>query len=72
MKPTDGQLKAAINAIFTKYDTDHSGTLEGKEVYDLIKDAFKSLGREKEVSQNEVNQFIAAIDKNGDGKIAKD
>ena len=27
-KPSDDQLKQAIDAIFNKYDTDHSGTLE--------------------------------------------
>lgn len=70
-KPTDDQLRQAIDAIFNKYDTDRSGTLEGNEVYNLISDAFKSLGRNKEVSEQEVQQFITAIDKNGDGKIAK-
>ncbi len=37
----------------------------------MINDAFKSLGRNRAVSQQEVLQFINAIDKNGDGKIAK-
>ena len=27
-KPTDDQLRLAIDAIFNKYDTDKSGTLE--------------------------------------------
>ena len=27
-KPSDEQLRQAIDAIFNKYDTDHSGTLE--------------------------------------------
>lgn len=70
-KPTDDQLRQAIDAIFNKYDTDHSGTLEQNEIFQLINDAFKSLGRNREVSVQEVNQFISAIDKNGDGKIAK-
>ena len=70
-KPTDDQLRQAIDAIFNKYDTDKSGTLEDNEIFNLINDAFKSLGRNKEVSQQEVQQFITAIDKNGDGKIAK-
>jgi Ca2+-binding EF-hand superfamily protein len=37
----------------------------------LIRDAFKSLGKNKEVSEAEVKQFIRAIDQNGDGKISK-
>ncbi len=70
-KPSDDQLKQAIDGIFDKYDTDKSGTLEDGEVLTLINDAFKSLGRGKEVSQTDVKQFVNAIDKNGDGKIAK-
>lgn len=71
-KPTDDQLKQAIDAIFNKYDVDRSGTLEDNEIFSLINDAFKSLGRNKQVSQQQVRQFVAAIDKNGDGKIAKE
>lgn len=70
-KPTDDQLKQAIDAIFNKYDTDRSGTLEENEIYNLINDAFKSLGRQREVTQQEVKQFIGAIDKDSDGKINK-
>lgn len=70
-KPTDDQLRQAIDAIFSKYDTDKSGTLEENEVFNLINDAFKSLGRNRDVSQQEVNQFISTIDKDGDHKIAK-
>ena len=70
-KPNDDQLRQAIDAIFVKYDADHSGTLENTELFSLINDAFKSLGRNREVKADEVNQFIKAIDKNGDGKISK-
>lgn len=37
----------------------------------MINDAFKSLGRNREVKNDEVNQFVKAIDKNGDGKVSK-
>ena len=70
-KPSDDQLRQAIDAIFAKYDTDKSGTLEGGEIYNLINDAFKSLGRNRQVKEEEVNQFIKAIDKNNDAKISK-
>ena len=70
-KPSDDQLRQAIDAIFSKYDTDKSGTLEGNEIYNLINDAFKSLGRNRTVQPTEVDQFIKAIDKNGDAKISK-
>jgi len=69
--PSDEQLRVAIDAIFNKYDTDKSGTLEGNEIFCLINDAFKSLGRNRSVKNEEVTQFVKAIDKNGDGKISK-
>ena len=46
-KPSDDQLRQAIDAIFNKYDSDKSGTLEGNEIFCLINDAFKSLGRNR-------------------------
>lgn len=67
-KPSDDQLRQAIDAIFNKYDTDKSGTLQGSEIFSLISDAFKSLGRNRQVKEEEVTQFIKAIDKNGDSK----
>jgi len=70
-KPSDDQLRQAIDAIFSKYDVDKNGTLEGNEIFSLISDAFKSLGRNRDVKEEEVTQFIKAIDKNGDGKISK-
>ena len=50
-KPSDDQLRQAIDAIFNKYDTDQSGTLEDNEIFNLINDAFKSLGRNRNVSK---------------------
>ena len=37
----------------------------------MINDAFKSLGRGKDVTNDDVTKFIKAIDRNSDGKIAK-
>jgi hypothetical protein len=42
-KPSDEQLHLAIDAIFTRYDTDKSNTLEYPEVKKIIEDAFKSM-----------------------------
>ena len=70
-KPSDDQLRQAIDAIFNIYDTDKPGTRQGNESFLLINDAFKSLGRNRDVKSEEVTQFVKAIDKNGDGKISK-
>ena len=65
-------MKKAADAVFLKYDKDNSGTLEGKEIYTFINDSFKSLGRNREATQSEVDQFVKAFDKNKDNKISKE
>lgn len=71
MSYSDDDLRNAVNAVFDAYDKDKSGTLEANEITQLINDALKHMGQGRQVTQQEVNQFIAAVDKNNDGKIAK-
>ena len=71
MSYTDDELRNAVNAVFDAYDTDKSGTLEANEITKLINDALKHMGQNRQVSEGEVQQFIAAVDKNSDGKVAK-
>ena len=68
---SDAQLKAAVDAVFSKYDTDGSNSLDGTEVHNLINDALGHMNANRQVTQAEVNQFIHAVDKSGDGKIQK-
>ena len=71
MSYSDDDLRNAVNAVFDAYDKDKSGTLESNEITLLINDALKHMGQNRQVTQQEVNQFIQAVDKNSDGKIAK-
>lgn len=71
MSYSDDDLRNAVNAVFDAYDKDKSGTLEIDEVKSLINDALKHMGQNREVTKAEVDQFVAAVDKNSDGKIAK-
>jgi Ca2+-binding EF-hand superfamily protein len=68
---SDDDLRNAVNAVFDNYDADKSGTLEANEITKLINDALKHMGQKREVTKEEVNQFISAVDKNNDGKVAK-
>lgn len=70
-KPTDDQLRQAIDAVFTKYDTDKSNTLDLNELKGVISDAFKQLGANRSVEAADVKKFINAVDKNNDQKITK-
>lgn len=71
MSYSDAQLKAAVDAVFGKYDSDNSNTLDGNEVFNLINDALKHMNANRQVTQAEVSQFVQAVDKSGDGKIQK-
>lgn len=44
MSYSEEQLKAAVDAVFTKFDTDKSGTLDRAEITKLINEALKSMG----------------------------
>ena len=71
MSYSDQQLREAVDAVFGKYDTDKSNSLDANEVYNLINDALAHMKSNRKVTQAEVNQFIAAVDKSGDNKIQK-
>lgn len=71
MSYSDDDLRNAVNSVFDAYDKDKSGTLESNEISLLINDALKHMGQNRQVTQQEVNQFISAVDKNNDGKVAK-
>lgn len=48
-KPTDDQLRQAIDAVFQKYDVDKSNTLDINELKGVIGEAFKALGAKRSV-----------------------
>lgn len=71
MSYSDQQLKEAVDAVFAKYDKDNSSFLDANEVTSLVNDALQHMNAGRQVTQTEVNQFIATVDKSGDGKIQK-
>lgn len=68
---TDQQLRDAVDAVFGQFDKDGSNSLDSSEVSALINAAMQKLNTGKQVSQQEISQFIAAVDQSGDGKIQK-
>lgn len=67
---TDQQLRDAVDAVFGQFDKDGSNTLDPQETYNLICAASQKMGGQQP-SQEQVQQFVQAVDKNGDGKIQK-
>ena len=70
-KPSDQQLRQAIDGVFAKYDVDKSNTLDNNELRNVIADAFKQLGATRNVTDSDLKKFVGAVDKNNDGKITK-
>ena len=68
---SDQQLRDAVDAVFGQFDKDNSNSLDQQEVFNLIQAALQKLGSNQQVSQQQVQQFIQAVDKSGDGKIQK-
>lgn len=51
MSYSDEDLRTAVNAVFDAYDKDKSGTLDLEEVKNLINDALKHMGQQREVTK---------------------
>ena len=64
-------MRDAIDAVFDKYDTDHSNTVDVNQVCDFINDALNHMKSNRKVTQAQVNQLIPSVDKSGDGRLHK-
>ena len=64
-------LKAYIDKIFDKYDTDKSGTLDEEEMVFFFNDLFRQLGMAITVNKQQTLQAIKSIDQNSDGGVDK-
>ena len=71
MSYNNEQLRAAVDAVFSHFDADNSGTLDRGEVFNLINAAFTQMNANRQATQEEVDQLVAAVDTSGDGKINK-
>lgn len=71
MPYTDEQIKQAVDAVFATYDTDKNNSLDATEVGNLINAALKHMIAGRQVTNDEINKFMKAADKSGDGKIQK-
>ena len=71
MSYSDQQLRDAVDAVFGQFDKDGSNTLDPNEVANLINAALAQMNAGRQCTQEEVQALIDAVDKNGDGKIAK-
>ena len=71
MSYSDQQIRDAVDAVFSKFDKDNSNSLDGSEVTALINAALSQMKANRQVSGQEVDAFVKAVDSSGDGKIQK-
>ena len=71
MSYSDQQIRGAVDSVFTQFDRDNSNSLDANEVGNLINAALKHMSSGRQVTQQELNQFIKNVDTTGDGKIQK-
>ena len=71
MSYSDQQIRDAVDAVFGQFDKDNSNSLDSNEVFNLINAAFSKMSVNRQVSQDEVNNFVKAVDTSGDGQIQK-
>ena len=70
-KPTDDQLRQAIDFIFNRYDKDHNNVLDYAEVKEVVTDAFKNVNNAREITDEDIKKFVGAVDTDSDGHISK-
>ena len=51
-------LKKAVDTIFDRYDTDHSGKLQFNEIIPLLQDSANYLGKNFKIDVLDVQQFL--------------
>lgn len=56
--------------IFDRYDKDKSGFLEENEIPEVLKETFKVLDVQKEVTEADVKRYMRTFDRNWDKKIS--
>ena len=70
-KPTDDQLRQAIDFIFNRYDKDHNNVLDYQEVKEVVSDAFRNVNNAREITDEDIKKFVGAVDTDADGRISK-
>lgn len=71
MSYSEEQLRSAVDAVFSKFDADKSGTLEKGELKALISAALKHMNAGRDPTEQEVDSLMKTVDVNNDQKISK-
>jgi Ca2+-binding EF-hand superfamily protein len=65
----DEMIKAYIESVFNKYDTDRNGSLDVREMTLFFNDLFRSLNINMVVTDAQSLEAIRSIDDNSDGLV---
>jgi Ca2+-binding EF-hand superfamily protein len=64
--------KKGFDMLFGMFDKDKSGQLDAKELSGLLNVAIKQAGGAFNVSEEQANMAMKAVDKDGNGQLSKD
>lgn len=67
----ENEIQQVVEEAFKQYDTDGSGFLERDEIRKLLNDACAAFGAQP-IEDDQLDQVIAGIDENHDGKFSQD
>ena len=65
------KLSRVADYLYNKYDKDSNGTLENKEIKTMVKDLYKEGYINCEPNEYMIQEFMANIDHNSNGKIER-
>ena len=71
MSIPDSVLRKAIDVIYSKYDKNHSNTLDKNELVGCFNELLRMSGSKMQVNSFIMKQILKRMDKDNDGVISK-
>lgn len=71
MQLNDMLLRQYIDQVFDRYDSNRTGTLEPKELHNLLNELFRMSGQYRTVTSQEVYTYLGQMDRDQDGRVTK-
>lgn len=67
----DASLGKAVDCVLKTYDPKGTGVLQIEDIRRLLSDGYQRLHTKRTATEDDVNRFFEAVDKNKNGKITR-
>ena len=71
MKYSNEQLTEIVNNLFDQFDVNKNNYIDRNEVKALVQLFFQKCNLDREPTESEIDEFVAYIDLNKDGKLSR-